>query len=332
MRNVSKKNETFIPEEWLGKRYHSLDAYLKNTYHKKLYKIALNAGLTCPNRDGTLDTRGCIFCSAGGSGDFAISRKDYPNIQEQLDAGIGLFHTKNIGDGFIAYFQAYTNTYGSISYLRQVYSEALENPNVYGISIATRPDCLGTNVLALLNDLKSQYPNKFIWIELGLQTIHEETANWMRRGYGLSTFVKAVSDLNRLEIPIIVHIILGLPGETTQMLLETIDYINALPISGIKLQLLHIIKDTDLDTLYKQGKVISLTQEAYIEQLLLCIDYLRPDIVIHRLTGDGPKDLLQAPLWSLNKRNVLNKLNHELTIRNIFQGRSYHVSRCIDPI
>lgn len=313
-----------LPEKWLGKRFFSLDAYLKYEYHEKLYKIALNAGLTCPNRDGTLDNRGCIFCSAGGSGDFAISRIDCPTIQSQLEAGKNLFQKKNVGNRYIAYFQAFTNTYGEIDYLQQIYEEALRNEQVAGISIATRPDCLGCEVLALLQNLKHQYTEKFIWIELGLQTIHEDTAKWMRRGYNLPVFKEAINQLKAIGIPVIVHVIIGLPKETKRQLLETIQYLNGCHIDGIKLQLLHYLKGTDLGTLYEKGFYQALTLESYIDQVICALEILSPDIVVHRVTGDGDKSILLAPLWSMNKRNVLNKLNQELRNRKTYQGRCYN--------
>jgi hypothetical protein len=308
---------------WMGKPYYSLDAYCKNTYGEKLYKIALNAGLTCPNRDGHLDTRGCIFCSAGGSGDFAVKTGDYPSIAEQLAAGRALFGSKQTGQRFIAYFQAYTNTYGPLPYLEKIYREALREPIVAGISIATRPDCIPEDVLTLLVNLRDEFPDKFVWIELGLQTIHEKTAVFLRRGYRLNVYDKCVTMLCEAHIPVITHIILGLPGETSTDVLETIDHINQSGSQGIKLQLLHILKGTDLDTLYMQGSYTPLTMEEYLTLLITCLEHLSPDIIVHRLTGDGPKDLLRAPLWSLDKRNVLNRLHHMMKITDAIQGRLY---------
>ena len=295
-------------EHWLGKPYYSLDAYCRHTYGKKLYKIALNAGLTCPNRDGTLDTRGCIFCSAGGSGDFAIDMKAVPTVAAQLAEGRKLFTCKNIhdekaGSHYIAYFQAYTNTYGPISYLRKIYEDALAEDTVRGISIATRPDCITEEILTILVDLKNKFSDKFVWIELGLQTIHEKTARYIRRGYELSCFDNAVRLLQNASIPIITHVIIGLPGES------------------VKLQLLHILKGTDLETLYRSGSISVLSKEAYLDILIHCLERLSPETVVHRLTGDGAGDLLLAPLWSLNKRDVLNSLHHEMKIRQTFQGR-----------
>ena len=313
-----------IPEIWLDRPYYSLDAYCKNRYGAKVYKIALDAGLTCPNRDGTLGNRGCIFCSAGGSGDFAVKPMD--SVAIQLKTGQEMFGKKKTGNLFIAYFQAYTNTYGKLEYLSEIYEEALRQPQIVGISIATRPDCLPEKVVDLLITLKNKYPRKDIWVELGLQTIHETTAAYIRRGYKLEVFDTAVANLNAHNIPVIVHVILGLPGETTDMVLQTIQYLNRLPIFGIKLQLLHVLKDTDLATDYLTGKFETLSKEEYMSLLITCLKNLSPDIVIHRLTGDGPKDLLIAPTWSLYKRDFFNTLHRHLKQTGEYQGQNFKLS------
>ena len=307
---------------WHGKPYYSLDAYCKNTFHHKCYKVALNAHMTCPNRDGLLDTRGCIFCSAGGSGDFAVSNRG-KSIEEQLQEGIALFHNKQIGNDFIAYFQAYTNTYAPLAYLEKVYTEALDHPAVCGISIATRPDCLPDATLTLLAHLKEQYPGKFIWLELGLQTIWEDTAAFIRRGYTLSCFEDSFYKLKKLHIPVIIHTILGLPGEDVNRMLGTIHYLNELEPFGIKLQLLHVLKDTDLANYYLTGGFEALTKDAYLKLLMQCLTHLSPRIVVHRVTGDGPKDLLIAPTWSCNKRDVLNSLHQRMKKEEVYQGCCY---------
>jgi radical SAM protein (TIGR01212 family) len=303
--------------------YYSLNDYFKKTYGEKIYKIAIDAGLSCPNRDGKIDTRGCIFCSAGGSGDFAVSRKDFPTVSMQIEAGISLFSGKNVGNRFIAYFQAYTNTYGPLEYLERIFSEALSHHKIAGISIATRPDCLGDEVLSLLATLKEKYPDKFIWIELGLQTIHEDTALYIRRGYPLTVFEKALLALNALNIPVIVHVILGLPGESRERILDTIDYLAKKDIWGIKLQLLHILKGTDLAKDYEKNLFSVYTKEEYIDLVIDCIEHLPKDVVLHRVTGDGPKNLLIAPLWSGNKKDVLNSLHHRFKERGAYQGRLF---------
>lgn len=316
--------------KWADKPYYSLDNYFKTTYHEKMYKIALDAGMTCPNRDGTLDTRGCIFCSAGGSGDFAAPRT--LSIHEQIQYGQEALSKKLTGNRFVAYFQAYTNTYAPISVLRRLYTEALSEPSIVGISIATRPDCISTEVLNLLLELHNEYPNKFIWIELGLQTIHPQTASYIRRGYPLSVFDEVVASLHRIDIPIIVHVILGLPGEDNEMTLQTIQYLNQLPIWGIKLQLLHVIENTDLAVDWKNEMFTLPSKENYLELLIDCIERLRPNIVIHRLTGDGPASKTLAPLWSLHKRDVLNSFHRRMKERNTWQGKLYDNSNSNDTL
>lgn len=327
-------SKAMMHTDWLSKPYYSIDAYCKHTYGEKYYKIALNAGLSCPNRDGRISTGGCIFCSKGGSGDFAV-KTDVKSIQSQLLAGRALFHGKNTGSRFIAYFQAYTNTYGPVSYLRDIYTAALRLPDVAGISIATRPDCLGCEVLSLLQEIKAAFPDKFIWVELGLQTIHEDTAKFINRGFSLSVFEEAVSALDALHIPVIVHVILGLPGEGPARMYETCEYLNHIKPFGMKLQLLHILRDTPLAEKYLRGEIPDfqvLAQETYTDILMHCLELLDPDITIHRLTGDGPKDLLIAPLWSLNKRNVLNTLHKTMRQQNTYQGRCFHDAGCADPV
>ncbi len=332
---LRKQNTAPTPSlqtEWHGKPYYSLDAWCKNTFQHKCYKIALNAHMSCPNRDGALDTRGCIVCSAGGSGDFAVDIVG-KSIEEQLTEGLSRFRDKFAIDTtnsspeqacLIAYFQAYTNTYAPIDYLREVYTKALDCSLVCGISIGTRPDCLPNEVISLLQELKNSYPNKFIWVELGLQTIHEHTARFIRRGYELSCFEEAFARLKSIDIPVIVHLILGLPGETYEMMLESVQYLNKLLPFGIKLQLLHILENTDLAKLYKNPdstpKVSALCKDEYIFILINCIRHLDSRIVIHRLTGDGPKDILLAPKWSLNKRDVLNSIHVQLKKLSATQG------------
>lgn len=308
------------PIQWGEKPYHSLDYHLKNTYGEKIYKIAIDAGMTCPNRDGKLDTRGCIFCSAGGSGDFASHGA---SIREQLENGKKLFHGKKTGTRFIAYFQSFTNTYAKPERLKYLFEEALSEQDVVGISIATRPDCLEQPVIELLSSLKKQFPDKFIWIELGLQTIHEQTALYIRRGYPLDVFEDALTRLQSARLPVIVHVILGLPGETKDMMLATCRYLSSKKIFGIKLQLLHVLKNTDLAIDFFKKSFEILEFEEYIDIIISCLELLPPDVVVHRVTGDGPKELLIEPTWSLNKRNVLNTLHKKLRIRETFQGRLY---------
>ena len=308
---------------WNDKPYHTLDYELKKRFGEKIYKIALDAGMTCPNRDGTCGVRGCIFCSAGGSGDFAAKKaSEETSIATQLEIGKQHFHSKNIGRYYVAYFQAYTNTYAPIAKLDHLYREALDEPSVVGISIATRPDCLGDDVLSLLDKLNREYHDKFIWVELGLQTIHENTAILIRRGYPLSVFKQAVIRLREISIPTIAHVIVGLPGEDRTMMLETCHFLAEKGIDGIKLQLLHILKGTDLVELYRKKTFDILDMMEYIDIIISCLEALPPDMVIHRVTGDGPKDLLLAPLWSLDKRRVLNTLHQEMRRRNTWQSKT----------
>lgn len=310
---------------WDDKPYNNLSAYLKNTYGEKIFKIALDGGFTCPNRDGSKGLRGCIFCSAGGSGEFATAVSGVPGegIDEQIQTALSRFGSKNVGRRYIAYFQAYTGTYDKPERLYDLYQAALSHPLIKGISIATRPDCLGREVLEVLKKCQDEFPDKFIWVELGLQTIHEETARYIRRGYPLSCFDTAVKNLQALQIPVIVHVILGLPGETDADMLETIEYLNSCHIFGIKLQLLHVLKDTDLAIDYEKGLFACLTKEHYIDLLMQCIDHLDPEIVLHRVTGDGPASLLVAPEWSLYKWDTLNTLHRRMKEEGHFQGRLF---------
>lgn len=301
---------------WGEKRYYSLDYYLKETFGEKLYKLSLNGGMTCPNRDGTIDTRGCIFCSRGGSGDFASP--SCLSITDQIENGKMQVSSKYKGSSYIAYFQAYTNTYAPVSYLREIFYEAINHPDIRILSIATRPDCLNDDVITLLDELNQIKP---VWIELGLQTIHDTTAKFIRRGYPLSVFEEAIVKLRNYNLTVIVHTILGLPGETPDMVIDTIKYLNSTDIQGIKLQLLHVLEHTDLADLYKRNPFWIPSMEEYFSLLSKCISFLREDIVIHRLTGDGPKSILLAPLWSANKRQVLNQMQAYFKRQDIWQGK-----------
>lgn len=304
--------------KWLEKPYHSLDYMLKERFGEKVYKLTLNGGMSCPNRDGTLGTGGCIFCSAGGSGDFAGDPAQ--SINQQIAQQKELICKKRPVNTFIAYFQAYTNTYAPVEYLRALFTQALSHPEVAALSIGTRPDCLGEDVLDLLSQLNRIKP---VWVELGLQTIHPATARYIRRGYPLSCFEEAVKNLHARDLDIIVHTILGLPGESTEQMLQTISFLNHQPIQGIKMQLLHVLKGTDLADDYLAGKFSVLSQEAYVDLVISCLEHLSPDIVVHRITGDGPRDLLIAPLWSSAKRTVLNEIHHQMKERNTWQGKYY---------
>ena len=303
-------------KRWGEKRYYSLDYYIKETFGEKLYKLSLDGGMTCPNRDGKLGVRGCIFCSAGGSGDFAGDRR--LSIKEQLSQAKQLVKKKHTGSSYIAYFQAYTNTYAPVDYLEKIFMEAISEPDIKVLSIATRPDCLSQEILELLSHLNKIKP---VWIELGLQTSHKESADFIRRGYDLDVFEKAVYDLKNIGISVITHVILCLPGETSEMMLETISYLNNLPIDGIKLQLLHVLQGTDLAKVYEATPFYLPNLDEYLELLGKIISHLREDIVIHRLTGDGPKSLLIAPLWTGNKRLILNRIQKHFKDADIWQGK-----------
>jgi uncharacterized protein len=303
-------------KSWNEKRYYSLDYYLKNTYGEKIYKLSLNGGMTCPNRDGSLGTRGCIFCSEGGSGDFATSPD--LSITEQIEAAKTLVKNKISGQKYIAYFQAYTNTYAPVNYLRDIFYEAIHHPDIAILSIATRPDCLQQDIIELLSELNKIKP---VWIELGLQTIHEKSEQLIRRGYPLSCFEDAVIKLSALNIPIIVHVILGLPNESLQDMLETATYISRLPIEGIKLQLLHVLNNTDLALFFKNNNFHILSLDEYTDIVIQIIERIPDHIVIHRITGDGPRSLLLEPKWSLNKKQVLNTIHKQFKLRDTWQGR-----------
>ena len=287
-------------------KYTTLNNYLKERFGEKVYKIALNGAFTCPNRDGTIDTRGCIFCSKGGSGDFAESPD--LTITEQIENGKKRLEKKIKNGKYIAYFQAFTNTYAPVERLRTIYEEAINHPDIVALSIGTRPDCLGDDVLALLDELNKIKP---IFVELGLQTINEDTAKYIRRGYTLEVYDKAVADLHKIGTNVVTHIILGLPNESKEDMLNSVKYACKVT-DGIKLQLLHILKGTDLAKDYEQGKFEVLTLEQYTEIIKECVQIIPENVVIHRLTGDGAKKDLIAPLWSADKKTVLNTINRAL--------------------
>ncbi|MCI7796423.1 MAG: TIGR01212 family radical SAM protein [Lachnospiraceae bacterium] len=317
-------------QDWNGKPYYSLDYYLKQTFGKKVYKLALDGGMTCPNRDGTVGTGGCIFCSAGGSGDFAAGRT--ASVKQQVEEAKACVAKKmkqapsadaapaSETGSYIAYFQSYTNTYAPLPYLTSLFTEAISLPDICALSVATRPDCLPDETIALLASLNRIKP---VWVELGLQTIHEKTADFIRRGYPLPVFEDAYRRLKQAGLTVIVHVILGLPGETTDDMLATVRYLARLSVDGIKLQLLHVLKGTDLDILYREGAFRTLESEEYLELIGRCLCLLPPETVIHRLSGDGPKSILTAPLWSGNKRMVLNSLSRYLREHEIWQGKFY---------
>lgn len=284
--------------------YLSFNKYLREAFGDKVYKISLNAGFSCPNRDGKIDTKGCIFCSKGGSGDFAESKN--LSITEQIENGKRRVEKKISSGKYIAYFQAFTNTYAPIEVLREKFYEAINHKDIVGVSIATRPDCLSDEVIDLLDELNKIKP---VFVELGLQTIHEESAKYIRRGYTLDVYDDAVKKLKAIGVNIVVHIILGLPNESKNDMLESVEYVCRSGINGIKLQLLHILKDTDLAEEYEKGNIRALEFDEYLDIIKSCVEIIPKDIVIHRLTGDGAKKDLIAPLWSADKKRVLNAIN-----------------------
>lgn len=284
-------------------KYTSLNSYLKKRFGCKVYKLAINGGFTCPNRDGKIDTRGCIFCSKGGSGEFAESAEK--SVTQQIDDGKKRVE-KKIKDGkYIAYFQAFTNTYAPVCKLKSLYTEAINHPDIVALSIGTRPDCLGNDVLELLDEMNKIKP---VFIELGLQTIHENTAQYIRRGYPLEVYDKAVDELHKRGINVVTHLIIGLPGESEHDILESVKYV-CRKTDGIKLQLLHILEGTDLAEEYRECKVDVLSLEEYTRIIKHCVEIIPDNVVIHRLTGDGAKKDLIAPLWSADKKHVLNTIN-----------------------
>lgn len=287
--------------------YLSFNKYLKDKFGQKVYKISLDGGFTCPNRDGKTGTKGCIFCSKGGSGDFAENRA--MSITEQIESGKKKVEKKIKSGKYIAYFQAFTNTYAPVETLRKKYEKAINHPDIVALSIATRPDCLGDDVLRLLDEMNKIKP---VFVELGLQTIHQKSAKYIRRGYDLSVYDKAVRDLKKIGVNVVVHVILGLPNESENDMLETVKYVCESGANGIKLQLLHVIDGTDLAKDYEKGLFKTLEFDEYVNLIVKCVKIIPKDIVIHRLTGDGAKKDLIAPLWSADKKRVLNAINKAL--------------------
>lgn len=294
--------------------YYSLNEHYKQKYGKKVYRLAISGGMTCPNRDGTIGERGCIFCSAGGSGDFASSAA--LSVAEQLEAAKRRVRSKTSDDLYIAYFQPFTNTYASVERLRELYEAAIAPDDIVGLAIGTRPDCLPPEVIDLLREINMKKP---VTVELGLQTIHEKTAAYIRRGYPLSVYEDAVKALRQAGIEVVTHVILGLPGETEEMMLETVAHVGRMT-DGIKLQLLHVLEGTDLADDYRHGLFRTLTLEEYARILCRCVRILPNNVVIYRLTGDGAKKSLIAPLWSADKKRVLNFINKCFSENNIQQG------------
>lgn len=307
---------------WGDKSYHSLNYFLREKFQDKVYKISLDAGFSCPNRDGTKNGTGCIFCSERGSGDFAGNR-DF-SIQKQFDDISCKMEKKWHSGKYIAYFQAYTNTYAEPAVLREKYEEAISQEGVVALSIATRPDCLGEEVLSVLSEFTARV---YTFVELGLQTVSDRTGRVINRGYDLPVFEKAVKDLRNLGIDVVVHVIFGLPGEDREDMLDTVRYLAGMDIQGVKFHLLHLMKDTPMVHLYERGKLEFMEMEEYVSLIGESIALLPENIVIHRTTGDAPRDLLIGPMWSLKKWEVLNAIDDYFIKNDLYQGKHYSMQK-----
>ncbi|MDQ0338870.1 radical SAM protein (TIGR01212 family) [Caldalkalibacillus uzonensis] len=310
-------NET--PRLWGDKRYHTWNYHLRQTFGQKVFKVSLDAGFTCPNRDGKVATGGCTFCSARGSGDFAGDRRD--DLLTQFEKVKTNMHKKWPEAKYIGYFQAYTNTYAPAEELRDMYEAILEQDGVVGLSIATRPDCLPDDVVALLAELNER---TYLWVELGLQTVHNKTGELINRGHDYKCYVEGVEKLRQHNIRVCCHIIYGLPQETDEMMLETAREVSKLDIQGLKIHLLHVLKFTPMVRQYEQGLLQFLEKDQYVNLVVKTLEMMPPELIIHRVTGDGPGDLLIGPMWSVNKWDVLNSIDRELKNRNTWQGKLWN--------
>ncbi|MDD6796023.1 MAG: TIGR01212 family radical SAM protein [Clostridiaceae bacterium] len=307
-----------MTREWNGKRYHTLNHFLRNKFGEKVFKISLDGGFSCPNRDGTISKGGCLFCSERGSGDFAGDR-DF-SISKQFE-DIKIMMNKKWKHGkYIAYFQAYTNTYAPVEVLREKYEEALKQEGVVALAIATRPDCLGDEVLDLLEEINKRF---YVWVELGLQSCNDDTARKINRGYRLNVFEDAIKRLKERNIDFVVHSIFGLPGETKEDMLKTVDYIAHSGAQGVKFHLLHLMENTPMVKLYERGELEFLSQEEYIDLLCRAVERIPEEMVVHRLTGDAPRALLIGPMWSLKKWEVLNGIDKAMEEQNVYQGKYF---------
>lgn len=300
---------------WSGKRYHTLNYHLRAQFGEKVMKISLDGGFSCPNRDGSISREGCIFCSERGSGDFAGSRR--LTITDQFDQVRDHMTEKWAKGKFIAYFQAFTNTYDTVESLKRKYDEAVAQPGVVGLAIATRPDCLDEDIVKLIADYAKEC---FVWVELGLQTASDVTAELINRGYQTWAYEEAIALLRQYNIDVVTHVIFGLPGETKKDMLTTVDFVRNQGSQGVKFHLLHLMKNTPMEKLYDEGKLEFMSKEDYIDVICESIGLLDPNMVVHRLTGDAPRELLIGPMWSLNKWEILNTIDSELERRNITQG------------
>lgn len=317
-----------VPFMWGDKRYHTWNHHLRQVFGQKVFKVALDGGFTCPNRDGKVAVGGCTFCSARGSGDFAGNRRD--DLLKQFHEVKARMHKKWPEAKYLGYFQAFSSTYAPVETLRNMYEPILEQDGVVGLNIATRPDCLPDDVVEYLKELNER---TYLWVELGLQTIHDETAELINRGHNFNCYLEAVDKLGKHGIRVCAHIIHGLPGETEEMMLETVKACANMDIQGIKIHLLHLLKNTPMVKQYEAGLVKFLEKDQYVRLIADSLELLPPDIVIHRLTGDGPPDLLIGPMWSTKKWEVLNAIDAELKQRNSWQGKKPNrVSRWLLPL
>ena len=301
------------------RKIYMLNDFLKEKFNEKIYKVSLDGGFTCPNRDGKVSRGGCIFCSENGSGDFTATK--LKSIHAQIEEQIDLVSKKYKGDKYIAYFQNFTNTYAEVSYLRKIYEEALSHEKIVGLAIATRPDCLEDDVLELLAELNKK---TFLWVELGLQTLNDDVAKYFNRAYKTEIYKEASEKLNRLNIKFVTHIIIGLPKEEEEDYLKTAIFAQNCGTWGIKLHLMYVVKNTPLEKLYLNGDLKVNTKEEYVEKVINILENISPEIVVHRLTGDGDRETLVAPLWSIKKIDVLNSIHKELKRRNTYQGKLYY--------
>ena len=307
-----------LHKQWHGRRYNSYNRLLKDTFDARVYKIGLRLDFTCPNRDGTVAVGGCIYCN--NSSHTPQNFEPRTSVTEQLERGAAAIQRRHRAEKFIAYFQSYTNTYGSVAKLERLYREALDFHGVVGLSIATRPDCLPEDTLDLLTDLSH---HTYLWLELGLESMQDRTLQWVNRGHGLREFIETAERCKRRGLRICTHLILGFPGESRGEILETTSLLNRLQIDGLKLHNLHVIRNTVLEKLYAAGTFSLFSQAEYVTLVVDFLERLTPEIVVHRLTGETYRAITVAPEWSINKIGVHNAIYKELEERDSWQGRCY---------